>query len=900
MGRASLRRAAVALTAALVLAVTFSPDAHAADVGLTAVMLDTGDLPAGFTPDASLTGPLTGQRAQDLGLSPGRVGPQGTWVRTWLAADGAAVIETAVDAGTGDTARAGAASEVSVLQKEGATSQPVTGFDVYGGYVGRYFELVLPLARGPYLFGLHVLEPTSSAGSADRLMSELGTAQVRKVPADTPDTAPASDAYRAAAAVVGALIAYLLLAGGVGYLRNPLRRKLWRPRSRPVRPELAGHGVVGGAVDVSAAARRSTRIAVGRLAVQLAGLGLVAYAADVFQVRFWYAYLAAGLAVVWAGGRFIRPAGAGRGSNGAIMAGSHRILVTVMRIVASVMILIGLAAIMSFGLYQAQPPAATVQGLPGLVVPSLGLPRLDLPGLGLSWQGTTTMQNLATDLEWTGLGLLVLGAVIFCVARRLGSVDARRLMLSDPRPPVLYLRSSGDDRLRLWTATLGSSSLVERFTFRRLDRFEEVLIRYLSRYGPVIAVHPPGSRLAPLRAARETIDSADWHSAVANWMARSALIVFLAPPDRVTQGRQWELRTVGEHDRWDRALIVVPPVPAEQLKARWRAFGAACAGLWPFTVAGPVADPGTLMLAFRHGRWDVTTADQRTEWSYAAALERVLGDPARLAAPGTRGPRLGAWRGPLTLPVAALIIMVAAVMAGAGTWYAVDQAPASHLSAVAKHSGSPPLAPSSSSLQDGSVSDSLVQFSALASAPPSTAPPSSAPPSTAPPSTAPPSTAPPSTAPPSTAPPSTAPPSSAPPTTAAVGAASLAPAAARYPGATAIQAIISQYFQAINSRNYAAYLATLSPGNAPAARHFQIGFQSSRDSDVLVTGITTAPDGRPAADVTFTSRQRPQDGPEGESCTNWHVTMYFDGSAGTYTIGAPPNGYKAAYQACPA
>jgi hypothetical protein len=28
--------------------------------------------------------------------------------------------------------------------------------------------------------------------------------------------------------------------------------------------------------------------------------------------------------------------------------------------------------------------------------------------------------------------------------------------------------------------------------------------------------------------------------------------------------------------------------------------------------------------------------------------------------------------------------------------------------------------------------------------------------------------------------------------------------------------------------------------------------------------------------------------------------MYFDGSAGTYTIGAPPNGYKAAYQACPA
>jgi hypothetical protein len=84
------------------------------------------------------------------------------------------------------------------------------------------------------------------------------------------------------------------------------------------------------------------------------------------------------------------------------------------------------------------------------------------------------------------------------------------------------------------------------------------------------------------------------------------------------------------------------------------------------------------------------------------------------------------------------------------------------------------------------------------------------------------------------------------------------------------------------------------------APQFQAGYESTRDSAVLITGITTMPDGRPAADVTFTSRQQPQDGPDGESCTDWHVMMYFDGSPGTYTIGAPPNGYKAAYQACPA
>jgi hypothetical protein len=128
----------------------------------------------------------------------------------------------------------------------------------------------------------------------------------------------------------------------------------------------------------------------------------------------------------------------------------------------------------------------------------------------------------------------------------------------------------------------------------------------------------------------------------------------------------------------------------------------------------------------------------------------------------------------------------------------------------------------------------------------------------------------------------------------------LAPAAARYPGATAIESVVSRYFRAINGRDYAAYQATQSPGIAMTSSQFQAGFKSTQDADVVITGITTMPGGQPAADLTFTSRQQPQDGPDGESCTNWHVTMYFDGTAGTYTIGAPPNGYKAAYRACPA
>jgi hypothetical protein len=228
------------------------------------------------------------------------------------------------------------------------------------------------------------------------------------------------------------------------------------------------------------------------------------------------------------------------------------------------------------------------------------------------------------------------------------------------------------------------------------------------------------------------------------------------------------------------------------------------------------------------------------------ALQRATVDnPGRLALGQAGGLQPGVRRGWLTLPVAALIIAVAAAMAGAGTWYVVRKASAARPPTVVPTS--PP---------------------ARSSGPAASGPASSGPTG----------------------------PASAPP----AGLASLAPAAALYPGASAIEAVVNRYFQAINGHDYAGYQATQSPGIAMTASQFQAGFESTRDSDVLITGISTMPGGQPAADVTFTSRQQPQDGPEGESCTTWHVTMYFDGSAGTYTIGAPPNGYKAAYQACAA
>jgi hypothetical protein len=837
MSRTSIARAIIVIAAALVLAVSISTGARAAPragtggSGLAAAMLDTGDLPAGFQPDASMTGPLDGKRAQALGIDPSQFGAHDALVRAWFSPHTAEeVVETGLDAWTRGDAQAGITSAASHVLRQGAVRQTLPGparLDAYGAFVQvngtRLFVLALPLARGPYDFGLRVYTAASSAAAAAPLMSALAAAQMRKVPADTPDTYPQGhDAAYAAGGAVGVLLGYLLMVDGIAYRRNPLRRK--RGQARSTRPQ-AGPGII----DVSAAAKKNRRTAVWRLAVQFIGLCFAAYGADVFQVHFWYAYLVIGLAIVWAGGRFIRPGGVHRDHNRAILAGRHKVLVTGMLTVAAATILLGLACAVFAGLYQALPEGSTVPLVPG--------------------QAPTPVQNVGTGLGAGAFVIVALGAIVFRSARRLGSIRARQLMLRDPRPPVLYLRSFGDDRLKLWTATFGRPSLIERFTPRRFDTFEEVLVRYLSGYGPVIAVNPPGTRLSPLGAARETIDSADWQAAVATWMTQSRLIVFATPPSQVNRGLQWELEAVSAYGYWDKALIVVPPVRAEQLQVRW--LGLLGAGLWPFTVPGPVDDPHALVLAFRNDQWHAVSADRRTEWSYSAALEQALGAPRRLAPPAPQhtdqpAPGRAPTRWPLTLPIAAAIVLLAAAVGGAGSWYAVRKAPAAHHSAITPASSQATSPPPGQPATSGSPSR-----------PPSAPSPS--------------------------------------PSDTLV---SLAPAAAKYPGAAAIQPVITEYFQAINSRDYPGYLTTQSPGNALTEQQFRAGFRSTADSDVLITSIATASDGRPAADVSFTSRQQPQDGPGGESCTNWQVTMFFDANAGTYTIGAPPADYRASYQAC--
>ena len=137
----------------------------------------------------------------------------------------------------------------------------------------------------------------------------------------------------------------------------------------------------------------------------------------------------------------------------------HRIFVTGLLAVAAALILLGLACLVFLGFYQIQPSGTTVQILPG--------------------QAPTDAQSVANQLEVAGLVLVVLGAIIFRTSCWWVDPGAPA---DAPRPPAAGAVPAGVRRRPAQVvdgSMFGGPSLVERFTLRRFDSFEEVLVRHL-------------------------------------------------------------------------------------------------------------------------------------------------------------------------------------------------------------------------------------------------------------------------------------------------------------------------------------------------------------------------------------------------------------------------------------
>ena len=254
---------------------------------------------------------------------------------------------------------------------------------------------------------------------------------------------------------------------------------------------------------------------------------------------------------------------------------------------------------------------ATVLSVGGVIVISIAL---------------TAWLSRQFDLSTTGarnMVMLFTGSFAVWLRRKLArrGQEARRV---DPRPPVVLLRSFGDDMLKVgpgerWTR-LGDWQ-------RRGMTFERVLTRELTPVGPVIAIGRPGESLAPLGAARDYVGDDLWQDEVARRMKEAQLIVFVVGE---SEGLAWELHRVQRLGLIHKLVIVFPPV--DDIIRRWNTLRGRHRESQDFILPEAIDPRKTLTLAYEADGTPVVIVGKRGEWSYETALRLA----ALFALPGAR------------------------------------------------------------------------------------------------------------------------------------------------------------------------------------------------------------------------------------------------------------------------
>ncbi len=573
---------------------------------LGSLLLTTADLPAGFIKNDAQSGPVDPATAAALGDDPAKANDLGGpgWVRSWATRDGSFKLRVLV-LDMYNTTNAAEAMQGAWNSYRSKGFYPFRAPTVPGGVGAAWVSrdgaekaLVVGFARGTLLFTVVLVAP-GSFGDAETgdLGATLAARELRLESARYAGTQPAIvDEADVLAAPAGAAIGYLLLLSCWAYFRDPLaRRRRTRRRHRRFTPldDVDATPASVATLDVTAKARALKRSAVILLGISLMAVGvtLSGFLPHELNTRI----------ILWASGPALGLAAVAYRSRRGRRRGALWMITGRRRLRATALFLAGVAAAVF-------ACACLLSGT-------------------LASGGAPDSQDF---LGAAGCFAAVAG-VAHRRARRLSAISARAAIERDERPLVLYLRSFGDDRLRLRSATLGRASLIDRFSPNRFDSFEEVIVRHLSTIGPVVAVNRPGGGLAPLGAARETISDADWRSVVDHWIERAALVVIGAPPGAPSPGLAWELAQVSTEDRWPRTVVVVPPVAPEELRTRWERFATESAD-WP-TATELRSDPSQVLAMIRRGgRWVAITGSKRTEWTYAAALQAASTAPAEPSA----------------------------------------------------------------------------------------------------------------------------------------------------------------------------------------------------------------------------------------------------------------------------
>ena len=205
--------------------------------------------------------------------------------------------------------------------------------------------------------------------------------------------------------------------------------------------------------------------------------------------------------------------------------------------------------------------------------------------------GALTLTNDEAERAVSAILGVVLGLAFgrWCLERayRLGLTPAADLLASDPRPPVLYLRSFKDDGqnnlhpasqvaelfglknprigshtdpvatillpfVKVFCYILRIGKVINLWRGVRTSTAEEQFSGYFSRMGPFIAIGRPGETLARGGAARLYVGHDEWQQAVAELVPRCQAIV-LQPEE--TEGVWWEILHIVQRARPEKVLL---------------------------------------------------------------------------------------------------------------------------------------------------------------------------------------------------------------------------------------------------------------------------------------------------------------------------------------------------------
>jgi hypothetical protein len=262
----------------------------------------------------------------------------------------------------------------------------------------------------------------------------------------------------------------------------------------------------------------------------------------------------------------------------------------------------------------------------------------------LAWLYSERLTRLAILLAVAGGAF---ARVLWRRGRKHAAIDAQAALRSDPRRPILYVRSFRDDpRMMDRAAGLGAGLRrhqgpiaqairgMENRIFAREGggRLEEILAAVVAPIGPFVAIGAPGEPLPELGAARAYFTNDTWQSEVIEWMHMAQLIVAVAGP---THSLGWELDTILNRDAWPKLLVLMPPSRDDgNTAATWdnivaalqdRPCRDALAGLDPHEVVA--------MRLLEGGGISAVTSDRRTMADYVLAMRFLLHQMQEAVAP---------------------------------------------------------------------------------------------------------------------------------------------------------------------------------------------------------------------------------------------------------------------------